>query len=96
MIETILKIDGMACGMCESHINDVVRRTCSVKKVTSSHTRGETVILSEQPVDEAVRSGALSVDEAALRAAIKDTGYEVKEVSSAPCEQKGLFGVFKR
>ena len=45
---------------------------------------------------EAVRSGALSVDEAALRAAIKDTGYEVKEVSSAPCEKKGLFGVFKR
>jgi len=43
------------------------------------------VILSEQPVDEA-----------ALRAAIKDTGYEVKEVSSAPCEKKGLFGVFKR
>ena len=81
MIETILKIDGMACGMCESHINDVVRRTCSVKKVTSSHTRGETVILSEQPVDEA-----------ALRAAIKDTGYEVKEVSSAPYEKKGLFG----
>ena len=35
MIETILKIDGMACGMCESHINDVVRRTCDVKKVTS-------------------------------------------------------------
>ena len=85
MIETILKIDGMACGMCESHINDVVRRTCSVKKVTSSHTRGETVILSEQPVDER-----------ALRAAIKDTGYEVKEVSSAPYEKKGLFGVFKR
>lgn len=85
MIETILKIDGMACGMCESHINDVVRRTCSVKKVTSSHTRGETVILSEQPVDET-----------ALRAAIKDTGYGVKEVSSAPYEKKGLFGVFKR
>ena len=81
MIETILKIDGMACGMCESHINDVVRRTCSVKKV-----------------DEIRIAGACSypVDEAALRAAIKDTGYEVKEVSSAPCEKKGLFGVFKR
>ena len=25
MIETILKVDGMACGMCESHINDPVR-----------------------------------------------------------------------
>lgn len=22
MIETVLKIDGMACGMCESHINE--------------------------------------------------------------------------
>ena len=85
MIETILKIDGMACGMCESHINDVVRRSCSVKQHTSTHNSPETVILSEQPLDEA-----------ALRAAIKDTGYEVKEVSSAPYEKKGLFGVFKR
>ena len=85
MTETILKVDGMACGMCENHINDTVRNKFSVQKVTSSHTRGETVILSEQPVDEA-----------ALRAAIKDTGYEVKKVSSAPCEKKGLFGVFKR
>ena len=85
MTETILKVDGMACGMCENHINDTVRNKFSVQKVTSSHTRGETVILSEQPVDEA-----------ALRAAIKDTGYEVKEVSSAPYEKKGLFGVFKR
>ena len=85
MTETILKVDGMACGMCENHINDTVRNKFSVQKVTSSHTRGETVILSEQPVDER-----------ALRAAIKDTGYEVKEVSSAPYEKKGLFGVFKR
>ena len=85
MIETILKIDGMACGMCESHINDVVRRTCSVKKVTSSHSKGETVILSEQPLDEA-----------ALAAAIKATGYEVKGSEAHPCEKKGLFGAFKR
>lgn len=85
MIETILKIDGMACGMCESHINDVVRRTCDVKKVTSSHSKGETVILSEQPLDEA-----------ALAAAIKATGYEVKGSEAHPCEKKGLFGAFKR
>ena len=49
MTETILKVDGMACGMCESHINDTVRNKFSVQKVTSSHTKGETVILSEQP-----------------------------------------------
>ncbi len=85
MIETILKIDGMACGMCESHINDVVRRTCSVKKVTSSHSRGETVVLSEQPLDEA-----------ALQAAIRETGYELKGMNAHPYEKKGLFGAFKR
>lgn len=85
MIETILKIDGMACGMCESHINDVVRRTCNVKKVTSSHSRGETVVLSEQPLDEA-----------ALQAAIRETGYELKDMTAHPYEMKGLFGAFKR
>lgn len=26
MVETILRVDGMMCGMCESHINDVVRK----------------------------------------------------------------------
>lgn len=85
MIETILKIDGMACGMCESHINDVVRRTCNVKKVTSSHSRGETVVLSEQPLDEA-----------ALQAAIRETGYELKGMTAHPYEKKGLFGAYKR
>ena len=81
MTETTLKIDGMMCGMCESHINDAIRRVFSVKKVTSSHSRGETVILSEQPLDEAK-----------LRAAIKETGYELVSVSAAPYEKRGLFG----
>ena len=26
MIQTTLKIDGMMCGMCESHMNDVIRK----------------------------------------------------------------------
>ena len=25
MVQITLKIDGMACGMCESHVNDAVR-----------------------------------------------------------------------
>lgn len=43
----------MACSMCESHINDTVRGALPVKKVASSHDKGETVILSEQALDEA-------------------------------------------
>ena len=46
MVQTTLKVDGMMCGMCESHINEVVRKTAQVEKVTSSHTKGETVIVS--------------------------------------------------
>lgn len=47
MIKTVLKIDGMMCGMCESHMNDVVRKSCSPKKVNSSAKNGETVVISE-------------------------------------------------
>ena len=46
MVRMILEIDGMACGMCEAHVNDAVRRAFTVKKVTSSHAKGRTEILS--------------------------------------------------
>ena len=81
MIKITLKIDGMMCGMCESHVNDAVRKAFQVKKVTSSHSKGETVILTEDDIDES-----------ALRSAIGATGYEVKAVSKGPYEKKGLFG----
>ena len=51
MIKTTLKIDGMMCGMCESHMNDVIRKNFKIKKVTSSARDGETVIISEEPID---------------------------------------------
>ena len=49
MVKTILKVQGMACGMCEAHVNDAVRKAFSVKKVTSSHAQGQTEIITEQP-----------------------------------------------
>ena len=52
MIETVVKVDGMMCGMCESHVNDAVRKAFpEAKKVASSHTKGQTVIHSEQALD---------------------------------------------
>ena len=85
MVETILRVDGMMCGMCESHINDVVRKTARVNMVTSSHTKGETVIISEQPVDVE-----------ALKAAIAETGYTVTGVQTGPYEKKGFFSFLKK
>ena len=52
-MQTTVKVSGMACSMCEVHINDAVRGAFPVKKVASSHYKGETVILSEQALDEA-------------------------------------------
>lgn len=86
MIETTVKVDGMMCGMCESHVNDAVRKAFpEAKKVSSSHSKGQTVIHSEQPLDEEK-----------LRAAIDATGYVVKGVKSAPYEKKGFFSFLKK
>lgn len=80
MLKITVQVDGMMCGMCESHINDAVRKAFPVKKVTSSHTKGETVILTET-----------AISEEELRAAIGQTGYEVLSVQTGPYEKKGLF-----
>lgn len=69
MVTTTLKIDGMMCGMCESHINDAIRQHFSVKKVKSSKRKGETVIVSEEPLDPE-----------ALKRVIGETGYELKAI----------------
>ena len=63
MLKITVQIDGMMCGMCESHVNDAVRKAFQVKKVTSSHSKGQTVILTESDIDEG-----------ALRSAIGATG----------------------
>ena len=85
MIQTTVEVGGMACSMCEAHINDTVRNAFPVETVSSSHSKGKTVILSKEPLDEN-----------ALRAAIEATGYQVGTIHSAPYEKKGLFSFFKK
>ena len=52
MIKIVIDIDGMMCGMCESHINDAIRQNFNVKKVKSSHTKGQTEIIAENDIEE--------------------------------------------
>ena len=80
MVKITLEIDGMACGMCENHINDAVRRRFSVKKISSSHKKGMTEILAEAPLEEEE-----------LRKIIRETGYEVLSVKTEPYVKKGFF-----
>ena len=83
MIKTIVGIDGMMCVMCESHVNDAIRKSFDVKKVSSSHSKKKTEIISEE-----------AIDEDKLRAVIDETGYTVLSVDSEPYKKKG-FGFFK-
>lgn len=32
MIKTTVGIDGMMCGMCESHVNDAIRKSFDIKR----------------------------------------------------------------
>lgn len=80
MVKTVLKIDGMMCGMCEAHMNDLIRKNFKVKKVTSSAKDGETVIISDAELDIPW-----------AKKQIKDIGYELVDYTSEPYEKKGLF-----
>ena len=80
MIQTTIGIDGMACGMCEAHINDCIRANFPVKSVSSSHKKGEAIILSEQ-----------APEVARLREVIGKTGYVVTSVQSEEYQKKKGF-----
>ena len=80
MLKIVMKIDGMACSMCEAHMNDLIRKMAKVKKVTSSAKAGETVVISEEELDIPL-----------LGKEIEGIGYRLLSDSSEPYEKKGLF-----
>ena len=83
MTKTTLNVEGMMCGMCEAHMNEAIRKAFEVKKVSSSHSKNLTEIISEAPLDEEL-----------LRSTVAATGYTLKGIKSEPYEKKGfsLFG----
>ena len=78
MVKTTLEIKGMACSMCEAHMNETIRKAVpGARKVTSSHVKGTAQFLS----DEAPR-------EDALKEAIAQTGYEMTGFKTEPVEKE--------
>ena len=76
-----LKINGMMCGMCEAHVNDVIRKNFEIKKVNSSHIKNQTTILCEKEIDEEI-----------LKSKIGETGYIVENIKKEEVqEKKGFF-----
>ena len=85
MIKIIVEVEGMHCGICETHVNDVVRRVGGVKKVTSSHSKGVTEVIAED-----------NADTEAIKAAVAAQGYGVGEMSVEPYEKRGIFSRHKK
>ena len=83
MIKTTVKIEGMMCGMCEAHINEAIRAAFQVKKISSSHAKGETVILSEAPLNPEK-----------LKQTINATGYIAHSVSRENVQKYSLLSRF--
>ena len=90
MQKITIQVEGMACGMCETHVNDAVRKAFPIKKVTSSHKKKETVIFAETDIDEA-----------ALRSVVEAAGYSCPVFSDwtvcfAPCQHQNDKSDFAR
>ena len=83
MIQTTIGIEGMACEMCEAHINEVIRRNFPVKSAKADRRKHRCVVVSESELDQDL-----------LRKVIAETGYELTSVTSGPHKKKGLLGLF--
>ncbi|WP_278675076.1 heavy-metal-associated domain-containing protein [Acidaminococcus fermentans] len=80
MVKMIVGVEGMACGMCESHINDAIRNAFPVDSVSSSRSKKETDIIAKEPIGED-----------RVRKVIEQTGYQVTSYKVEPYEKKKGF-----
>ena len=79
MYKTIMDVEGMMCGNCEKHMNEMIQEKFDVKEVTSSHKKAETQSISEEKLDE---------DK--LKAEVDEIGYKVIEIEVEPYEKKKI------
>ncbi len=78
-----IEVTGMMCGMCEAHINETVRKNFPVKKIRSSHKKGQIEIITDQELDETHFAKVL-----------QEIGYDMGCVVKQPYQKKGLFSSF--
>jgi copper chaperone len=64
--ETLLKVEGMSCRSCVSHINTALRELSGVREVSVQFERGQVL----------VKHDAEAANVSALVEALRDAGYE--------------------
>lgn len=80
MNKYILKINGMKCSMCESHINDSIRKRISAKKIKSSHSKNETIVIIDGDISDEL-----------FHEIIDSTGYKLEEIRKEEAKKVGIF-----
>ena len=73
MVKITLGVDGMMCNMCEAHMNDAVRDSFKVKKVSSSHKDKKVEIIAPEEIPKEQ-----------LGKVVADTGYTLTSYSVEP------------
>ena len=68
-MKKVIKVDGMMCAHCEAHVRKALEALEGVEKAEVSHEKGEAVVTLGSNVDDAV-----------LKAAVVEAGYEVLQV----------------
>ena len=89
MTQVTVQLEGMMCGMCESHVRDAIRKGIpDAKNVTASHVTNTAVFSLENDLPK----GMIQHE---LKQAIEPTGYKVLSVNTeagiAPAKKKGAF-----
>ena len=85
MTQITIQVEGMKCPMCEAHVNDAIRDRFAVEKVTSSHKKNETVILTEMPIEDE-----------SLRGVISALGFTVGTIARDTYEKNSFFSRFSK
>jgi copper chaperone CopZ len=68
-MKKVLSVEGMSCGHCVAHVKEALESVAGVSKAEVDLKKKEAVV-----------EGA-SLDEAAMRAAVADAGYEITAIA---------------
>ncbi|WP_329134405.1 heavy-metal-associated domain-containing protein [Streptomyces sp. NBC_00670] len=65
-VTTVYKVSGMSCGHCEGAVGSEISELAGVSSVKAVASSGEVTVVSAAPLDEA-----------AVRAAVDEAGFEL-------------------
>lgn len=84
MKQITFKVEGMHCGMCESHVMDRIRKVLpKATKVKADHRKGIASFVLEDGIDYRPAMDAISKE-----------GYHASDPKVEEYQKKGLFSLF--